>query len=116
VLDPAAMKRLQATLGKRAATMLPVLIDSFFKEAVKLQANARQALEQGQAEELRRAAHTLKSNSANFGAQALTALCRELESRAKAGELEGAEELLAQIEAKYETAKAALEAIRKELK
>ncbi len=115
VLDPAALKRLQKTLGKQAATMLPVLISAFFKDAVKLQANARQALEQSQTEELRRAAHTLKSNSANFGAKTLTALCQELEHRAKDGKLEGAGELLAQIESEYEKAKAALEAAQKEL-
>jgi CheY-like chemotaxis protein len=111
VLDPVALKRLQATLGKQAATMLPVLIDTFFKDAVKLQTDARQALAQGQLEELRRAAHTLKSNSANFGAQTLAALCQELENRAKEGELEDAEALLTQIEVEYKKARTALEAI-----
>jgi CheY-like chemotaxis protein len=114
-IDPAALKRLRATLGKRAAAMLPDLIASFFNDAVKLQTNARQAVEQGQAEELRRAAHTLKSNSANFGARALAALCQELESRGKAGMLEGAQKLLAQIETEYTNVRAALEHVRKEL-
>jgi len=61
------------------------------------------------------AAHTLKSNSANFGARALATLCQELENRAKAGMLEAAQELLAQIESEYSTVRASLEQARKEL-
>ena len=79
---------------------------------MKLQETARQAFEQNQIEDLRRAAHTLKSNAKNFGATALAELCQELENRAKDGELEGAEELLAQIGTEYETAKAELEILR----
>jgi len=113
ILDPVAIKRLKATLGKRAATMLPALIENFFKDAVKLQEDARQAFEQHQTEDLRRAAHTLKSNARNFGATALAELCQELEHRAKNGELEGSEDLLTQIEAEYENVRNALEALRK---
>ncbi len=115
VLDPAAMKRLEATLGRRTATMLPVLIDSFFKNAVKLQEDAQQAFEQNQTEDLRRAAHTLKSNAQNFGATALAELCQDLENCAKGGKLEGAEELLTHIGTEYEKARSALEDIRKSL-
>ncbi len=114
-LDPAALGRLERTLGKRAATMLPVLIGSFFKNADKLHANAREALEQNQAKELQRAVHTLKSGGANFGARILAQLCQELENRAKERELEGAEALLTQIEAEYKKVKAALEIVQKEL-
>ncbi len=115
VLDLVALKRLKATLGSRATTMLPALIDSYFEQAVKLQTSARQALEQGQLEDLRRAAHTLKSNSASFGAIALFELCRTLENRAKAGNLEEAETLLTQIELAYKATRMALEAARRDL-
>ena len=43
-------------------------------------------------EEVRRAAHTLKSNAATFGAHALAGRSRELEDAAKRGALEGASE------------------------
>ncbi len=112
VLDPAALKRLKVTLGKRAATMLPVLIETFFQDTVKLQKNARQAFEQHQTEDLRRAAHTLKSNAQNFGARALAELCQDLENRAKVGELEHAEELFIPIDTEYQKAKAALESLK----
>jgi hypothetical protein len=43
----------------------------------------------------------------------LSEKCRELEEMAKAGTLEGAAERIAQLEAEYEKARAALEAIRR---
>jgi len=115
ILDPAAMKRLQGLLGKRASEMLPVLIDSFFKDAMELQASARDALAQDKTEDLRRAAHTLKSNSKKFGATTLADLCQDLENHAKSGILEGAEELLRQIEIEYPKVQIALETLRKNL-
>jgi HPt (histidine-containing phosphotransfer) domain-containing protein len=114
VFDPAALQRLRGTLGKQADGMLPGLIDSFFKDAPRLIADAQRSWEQGQAADLRRAAHTLKSGSATFGAMVLSALARELEYKARDGALEGADELLTRIQAAYAQAKAALEVQRKE--
>jgi PAS domain S-box-containing protein len=114
VLDPAALVRLRGTLGKQADVMLPSLMDTFFKDAPKLIADAQRSWEQGQSADLRRAAHSLKSSSATFGAMALSALARELEYKARDGALEGADELLARIQAEYAQAKAALVVWRKE--
>jgi HPt (histidine-containing phosphotransfer) domain-containing protein len=75
----------------------------------------RQALEQGDAAELRRAAHTIKSSSNDFGATTLAELCQELETMGKAGTLDGAAELVAQVEHEYEQVRAALEAVRADL-
>jgi len=114
-IDAKAIARLQATLGKRAAEMLPVLLDSFFKDAVRLQEQARRALAEGKADELRRAAHTLKSNCANFGATQAASLCQELENLAKSGQMDEASGLLERIEIEYAAASRELEKIRKEM-
>jgi HPt (histidine-containing phosphotransfer) domain-containing protein len=95
--------------------MLPALIDNFFKDAVKLQENARQAFEEHQTEDLRRAAHTFKSTSRHFGATALAELCQKLEHQAQNGVLEDAENVLMQIEAEYEKVQIALEELREGL-
>jgi signal transduction histidine kinase/CheY-like chemotaxis protein/HPt (histidine-containing phosphotransfer) domain-containing protein len=116
IFDPAALQRLRGTLGKQADAMLPGLMDSFLKDAPKLIADAQRNLEQGQADDLRRAAHTLKSGSATFGAMALSALARELEYKARDGALEGADELLTRIQAAFAQAKATLEAQRGDVK
>jgi CheY-like chemotaxis protein/HPt (histidine-containing phosphotransfer) domain-containing protein len=115
VLDPGALKQLRATLGKQADGMLPGLIERFYQDVDRLLGEARQALEQGQADDLHRAAHTLKSTSATFGAVVLSAVARELEYLARDGVLEGAAGLIARAEAEFARAKAALETMREEL-
>ncbi len=115
VLDPGALKQLRATLGKQADRMLPGLIERFYQDVDRLLGEARQALEQGETTDLRRAAHSLKSTSATFGAVALSEVARELEYLARDGVLEGAAGLIAQAEAEFVKAKAALETMREEL-
>jgi two-component system sensor histidine kinase/response regulator len=112
ILDPAALERLKKTLGSRAAIMLPVLIESFVRDAAGSQATAQRALQQSNASELRRAAHTLKSNARNFGATTLGDLCQELENQAKVEKLGDAARLLAQIGAECSGVCLALEALR----
>jgi PAS domain S-box-containing protein len=108
VLDSAALDKLVEMGGD--AGFLAEMIESFLKDAPYLLTTMRQALKHGDAAELRMAAHTLKSDSADFGAISLSGFCKELEMMGKAGTLEGAAELLAQVEAEYERVKRALEA------
>jgi PAS domain S-box-containing protein len=112
ILDSAALERLRDLSGGDAK-FISELIDTFLDSAPQLLANMRQALKKEDAAGLRLAAHSLKSNSADFGAMSLHSLCQELETLAKAGALTGAAELLAQIEAEYEKVKAALKSVAK---
>jgi PAS domain S-box-containing protein len=91
------------------------LIGTFLEEAPSLVETAKAAVEAPDSETLQRAAHTLKSNAATFGATSLADLCRELEGRGKAAEIEGAEELVAQVGAELATTMRALEARLEEL-
>jgi HPt (histidine-containing phosphotransfer) domain-containing protein len=72
----------------------------------------RQSILHNRVEEFRRAAHSLKSNSATFGATRLSGMFRELEEMGKSGDLEGAEERLARAEAEYGRVRPLLEAER----
>ncbi len=114
VFDPAALARLRNTLGKQADAMLPTLIDNLYKDAPKLIREAQQKMAEQKPADVRRAAHTLKSTSATFGAMALSALARELENCAKAGTLDNAGELLTRIETEFDKARVALQAYRQE--
>jgi len=111
VLHPPALERLMQTIGDDRG-ILAALIDTFLDEVPRLVDAARQGLQQGQADEVRRAAHTLKSNGATFGATHLSELSRELEALARSGTLEGTTDLLARIEGEYESVRIALEAVR----
>jgi HPt (histidine-containing phosphotransfer) domain-containing protein len=88
------------------------MLDTFFEDSPRQLETARAGLAAGDAEAVRRAAHSLKSNCANFGALVLSAKCKDLEMLAKSGSLEGGAGLLAQIAAGYEQVHAALEAIQ----
>ena len=50
---------------------------------------------------VRLVAHGLKSNGAEFGATTFSDLCKELEAKGKAADLDGADALLTQIESGY---------------
>jgi HPt (histidine-containing phosphotransfer) domain-containing protein len=93
-LDPAALEALRELGGEE---FVADLVQTFLDDAPPLLA----ALRGSDAGEVRRAAHTLKSNGTTFGATQLAELCRELEGLAKADELDGAPALADRIDAEY---------------
>jgi HPt (histidine-containing phosphotransfer) domain-containing protein len=108
-LDTAALDVLREVGGDR---FFGELIDTFLADAPSLLAQLRRGFENGRPEEARRAAHTLKSNGATFGAQSFSQLCRELEEMATTGRLERAPDLVGQVDAEYASVEAALAAVR----
>jgi PAS domain S-box-containing protein len=110
-LDDGALENLRDLGGD---DFLSEVIGAFLADAPGLIASLRRSLDEGSAEELRRAAHTLKSNGATLGAAEFAELCRTLERRAKAGELDGAAELVDGIEQAYAPLEEALSALRSE--
>ncbi len=109
-LDRAALDNLRTMAGD--PEFLAQLIDTFLEDAPQLLDDLRQALDKKDAAGVRLAAHSLKSNGADFGATTFSQLCQQLEMRGKSGQLGGAKALLTQIEAEFKNVKAALEAIR----
>jgi HPt (histidine-containing phosphotransfer) domain-containing protein len=95
ILDPAALAGLRELGGD---DFVADLVDMFIADAPPLLASLRGT----DVEEVRRAAHTLKSNGTTFGATRFSELCRELEEQAKRGDLSAAPELAERIEAEYE--------------
>jgi HPt (histidine-containing phosphotransfer) domain-containing protein len=77
------------------------LIDTYLDDSPQQIAEMRQALVQHNNENFRRAAHTLKSNSANFGAGSLSDMAKELEDMAIEDNLEGATVKLQAFEVAY---------------
>jgi PAS domain S-box-containing protein len=110
-LDAAALRNLRDLGGDE---FLAEVVDAFLSDAPELMAALRRPLEDGNAEELRRAAHTLKSNGATLGAAQFAELCRTLEQRAKDGELDGSSELVDRIEQEYRSLEDSLAALRSE--
>ncbi len=84
-IDREVLARLAEGVGDDAG-FVSELIEGFAQDAPALVAAAREALARGDTAEVRRAAHTLKSNAATFGAQALSDRSRELEEAARRDE------------------------------
>jgi CheY-like chemotaxis protein/HPt (histidine-containing phosphotransfer) domain-containing protein len=104
-------KLLELVGGNRNA--LAELIDSFIQDTSTLLAQVRKSIETDDAELLRRAGHTLKSSSRDFGALTLSDLGKQLEDLGKEKRTAAASELLAQAEVQFEPVRAALEQIVK---
>lgn len=78
-----------------------VLVDTYLTDArLRLQL-IRQALQAGDNDGGRQAAHSLKGASANLGANQLSGLCEKLEHAAKTGNIAGCQGLVSDIEAEF---------------
>jgi HPt (histidine-containing phosphotransfer) domain-containing protein len=75
-IDRATFEALQQTAG---AEFVRDLVDTFLTEAPLMLEDLRRALAAKNADQFRRVAHSLKSNSNTFGALTLGAMARELE-------------------------------------
>jgi histidine phosphotransfer protein HptB len=79
-IDMTAFEDLKAMSGP---DFIGELIDTFLDDAPKLIKELQTALAKNDAEAFRRAAHSLKSNAATFGATHLSSLAKELEMLGK---------------------------------
>jgi PAS domain S-box-containing protein len=111
VLDPKVLGELLATLGGDYAN-LRLIIDTFLEEGPGLLDELDRHIAARDAAGVRRVAHTLKSNGADFGAATFAERCKELEMIGKSGELDGAAGLAAEIRAEYSKVAAALAEVR----
>lgn len=107
LLDRAALDTLLESVGDDVE-FLDELVGEYLDDSPRQFAEMRQAFADGDADRFRRAAHSLKSNSATFGAMTLSTMCRELEYMGRDGEIAGASERIDQAEAEYERVQAAL--------
>jgi HPt (histidine-containing phosphotransfer) domain-containing protein len=108
-LDGATFAELLETIGGDRE-FLAELVQTYLADCPALFAELRGALAGGDAGGVRRAAHTLKSTSATFGAGELAAQCREIEAAATAGSLAGLEARVDQAVASYGRVETALRA------
>jgi len=85
------------------------LIDTFLEDAPKMIEEIKSGLAANNADTFRRAAHSMKSNAATFGASQLAGLAKELEMLGKENKLHETGDRLRALEEAYES-------VRKELK
>lgn len=83
-IDLATFEELKQMSG---ADFIDELVDTFLEDAPKLIGELKSSLKAGDADAFRRAAHSLKSNGATFGAVHFAELARDLETIAKESRL-----------------------------
>jgi signal transduction histidine kinase/CheY-like chemotaxis protein/HPt (histidine-containing phosphotransfer) domain-containing protein len=112
VLDPRALAAIRALNPTRGEALLARVIDAFLTSAPAQLDALHKASAQADSDALRGIAHSLKSSSANLGAQRLSELARELELLGRSGRLDGAARLVEALAAEWPRVRAALEAER----
>lgn len=108
-IDQAALQAIYEMAGEDPSSFLVEVIDSYLEDAPDLLQAIQTSVANGDAKELRHAAHTLKSTSAMLGATTLKELCKQLETMASNGTTATASAISGNLEAEYERVKAALQ-------
>jgi HPt (histidine-containing phosphotransfer) domain-containing protein len=94
------------------ADFIGELVDTFLEDGPKLVGELKAALKAGDAEAFRRAAHSLKSNGATFGANQLSQLAKELEMIGKENRLAETGDKIAALDSSLTLAAAELKGLR----
>jgi HPt (histidine-containing phosphotransfer) domain-containing protein len=99
-LDPAVIESLRQLTPPGEPDVLTEILTVFLAEVPRRVDRLKAAWWDGQADEVQRAAHSLKGSSGNIGAKALFEVCRQIDERAKAGDL-GIEQLIGALDREY---------------
>lgn len=99
LLDRTTLNALRALPRKGPKDMLSHIAERYLADSRELVASIERAIDEGEAADLARAAHAWRSYNGNVGAVGLAHLCRELEERAREGNLAAARELLGELRA-----------------
>ena len=112
MLDQTALDNIRTLQRPGQPDLLTRIIDTYSRNAEALVNGLHRALQDDDIELVRRNAHTLKSAAANLGATALSELCRQLEERARSGDIDPGTDLFERLHEEHERALAALAAER----
>lgn len=93
-LDEALFEELRSILDQE----FPTLIKTYVQDSAARLEDLREAYARGDADAVRKSAHSLKGASANLGLVYLAELCRQFEEAGREGNIAGREAQLLQIQ------------------
>jgi two-component system sensor histidine kinase/response regulator len=111
VINQAALNAIRALSTVQGEALLQRVLAAFLQDTPHQLAALRAASAAGDADAMRKTAHSLKSSSANVGADVLAKLFREMEQHARAEQTEGAPDILAQLEREFQSVRQSLSII-----
>lgn len=103
-LDFDALDELKDVMGDEFS----LLIDTFIDDSTIRIETIKVAIKSGEAEAIRRTAHSFKGSAGNMGAVRLTGFCRSLEDLGSEGQTEGAEAIFDDLVKEYKQVKQSL--------
>jgi HPt (histidine-containing phosphotransfer) domain-containing protein len=113
-IDHAVLDNIRGLQQEGGPNLVARVVGLYLESSGKQMESLRNGVMNADAEAVHRAAHSLKSSSANVGATRLSRLLKDLESMARAKDLQMAGESLAEIETEYGAARAALSCLELE--
>ena len=111
VINTAALEKIRALSRDGGDALVQKVIDAYVGDVPQHLRTLRQAIGGHDAPTVKRIAHSLKSASANVGAETLAGLCKELEHLGRADTIEGADTLLADMEHEFQAVRHSLTAM-----
>ena len=101
VLDPDVVESLRQLTPPGEPDVLAEIFNLFLDEVPKRIDALRSAVTSGDAVKVQRTAHSLKGSAGNIGARAMHEVCRQIDERARAGELATLQSLVDTLVAEY---------------
>jgi two-component system sensor histidine kinase/response regulator len=106
-----ALDNIRALSASGGEALLQRVINAYVNDTPKHLQNLRRAVDSANAANLRKAAHSLKSSSANVGAEALAQMSKALEMLGRTDTTEGAAQILASMEQEFDAVRDSLSTI-----
>jgi CheY-like chemotaxis protein len=103
-IDTSALQQIADLDPEQNGELLNSIIDSYVETATSLMRELKDALAANDVDVATRAAHSLKSSSANVGAMKLSGLCAEMERHGRSQDLASAGELFDAAAREFDTA------------
>jgi signal transduction histidine kinase/DNA-binding response OmpR family regulator/HPt (histidine-containing phosphotransfer) domain-containing protein len=111
VVNREALEKIRMLSRERGDALVEKVINAYVDDTPQQLSTLRRAIDGMDTDNVRRIAHTLKSASANVGAESLAALCKEMEHLGRAATTEGADGLLTDMEQEFQAVRNSLTAL-----
>ena len=111
VIDPLVIEHLRQLTVKGEPDVLAEVLELFLQDVPRRIAKLRAAYDAGDAVEVYRTAHSLKGSTGNIGARMLFDVCRQLDDKARTGNLAEAAQLIEALDAEFARVEVAIRGI-----
>ncbi len=106
-----ALDNIRALSAERGAALVQRVVTAYVDDTPRHLQTLRRAIAGLDTDALRKVAHSLKSSSANVGADVLAQLCKDMEQLGRTDSTEGAAGILTDMEHEFQAVRHSLSAI-----